>query len=249
MTPYNYTAWGLRDCQRDTSNRGYGSMLGRLFLRTLPHHYTSDSTYTWFPLMTPDAMSKYTQQLGVKDRYDFSRPSAATPVRHVVEYAVVAKALKDMKSFRPPYADRVGAVVKGQGYAPLRHWFPTFANVLSRFFIEYDQTDEGLIHQKVVLDILLKQLGSMQKVASVFRRSAEMLVQRESYFLSGNKVKNIDISAVLKAIPVHWVATEIVSAHVYHRVVLILITRIRRVFLSRRRKTPMVNGLRKSCIT
>ena len=80
-----------------------------------------------------------------------------------------------------------------------------------RFFIEYDQTDEGLQHQKVVLDILLKQLGSMQKVATVFRRSAEILTQRESYFLSGKKSKFIDISNVLKAIPIHWVATEIVS--------------------------------------
>ena len=67
------------------------------------------------------------------------------------------------------------------------------------------------MYQKVVLDILLKQLGSMQKVATVFRRSAEILTERESYFLYGNKTKFIDISAVLKAIPVHWVATEIVS--------------------------------------
>ena len=115
MTPHNYTSWGLRDMQRDTSNRGYGSMLGRLFLRTLPNHFTSDSTYTWFPLMTPESMAKYTQKLGVKDRYDFKRPTAADPVHHVDNYAAVVTALKDSKSFRPPYADRVGAVVKGQG--------------------------------------------------------------------------------------------------------------------------------------
>lgn len=56
----------------------------------------------------------------------------------------------------------------------------------------------------------------MQKVASVFRRSAEILTERESYFLSGDKTKFIDISAVLKAIPVHWVATEIVSVGLPH---------------------------------
>lgn len=115
MTPHNYTAWGLRDCQRDTSNRGYGSMLGRLFLRTLPNHYTSDSTYTWFPLMTPESMAKYTQKLGVRDRYDFTRPGPAKPLHLVDDYPTVAAALKDLKNFRPPYADRVGAVVKGQG--------------------------------------------------------------------------------------------------------------------------------------
>lgn len=116
MTPHNYTAWGLRDSQRDTTNPGFGSMLGRLFLRTLPQHYTSDSTYTWFPLMTPSAMEKFTTQLGVRDRYSFDRPTPA-PVTHIIDdYPTVAGIMKDVQSFRPPYADRVGAVVKGQGY-------------------------------------------------------------------------------------------------------------------------------------
>ena len=121
MTPHNYTAWGLRDCARDTSNPGFGSMLGRLFLRTLPMHYTSNSTYTWFPLMTPQAMEKYTAELGVKDRYNFERPTPA-PVTHIINnYPDVAGMMKDVAAFRPPYADRVGAVVKGQGYGhPLR---------------------------------------------------------------------------------------------------------------------------------
>ena len=115
MTPFNYTAWGLRDCQRDETNPGFGSMLGRLFLRTLPDHFTSDSTYTWFPLMTPTSMKNYTETLGIKEKYSFERPRRA-PITHVVnDYAVVAEMLKDNAAFRPPYADRVGAVVKGQG--------------------------------------------------------------------------------------------------------------------------------------
>ncbi|KAH8108866.1 linoleate diol synthase [Phellopilus nigrolimitatus] len=192
MTPYNYTSWGLRDCARDTTNPGFGSMLGRLFLRTLPGEYTSDSTYTWFPLMTPDAMTGYTDKLGVRERYNFDRPTAA-PVTHVVsEYPLVAGMLKDTAAFRPPYANRVGAVVKGHG-----------------FFIAYDQTDEGLTDQKAVLDILIGQQGSLEKVVRRFQQAAEHVIARDSYFLSGNKTKNIDISAVLKMIPIHWVASEI----------------------------------------
>ena len=45
-TPYNMTAWGFADCQRDVDAPGYGSMLGRLLLRTLPDCYAPDSTYT-----------------------------------------------------------------------------------------------------------------------------------------------------------------------------------------------------------
>lgn len=115
MTPYNYTAWGLKDCQRDITNPGFGSMLGRLFLRTLPDQYTSDSVYTWFPLMTPESMSGYTKKMGVHNRYNWERPDQAPETHIVSDYAVVASMLKDHQGFRPPYADRVGAMVKGPG--------------------------------------------------------------------------------------------------------------------------------------
>lgn len=34
FTPYNLTSWGFNDCQRDPNAFGFGSTLGRLFLRT-----------------------------------------------------------------------------------------------------------------------------------------------------------------------------------------------------------------------
>ncbi|EJD07240.1 linoleate diol synthase [Fomitiporia mediterranea MF3/22] len=192
MTPYNYTAWGLKDCQKDTSNPGYGSMLGRLFLRHLPSHYTSDSAFTWFPLMTPEAMEKYTKQMGVRERYNFDRPTQA-PVTHIIsDYASVAGMLKDVSGFRPPYADRVGAMVKGQG-----------------FFITFDQNEEGLIDQKDVYNILIGPQGSLEGVVKHFQEKARYVIERDSYFLAGKKTKNVDISTVLKMIPIHWVASEI----------------------------------------
>ena len=41
-TPFNMTAWGFADCQRDASGPGCGSMLGRLLLRTLPDEFPPD---------------------------------------------------------------------------------------------------------------------------------------------------------------------------------------------------------------
>ncbi|THH03477.1 hypothetical protein EW145_g6222, partial [Phellinidium pouzarii] len=166
--------------------------LGRLFLRTLPGQYTSDSTYTWFPLMTPEAMEGFTEKLGVKGRYAFKRPGAAPETHVVAEFAVVKGILGDVAAFRPPYADRVGAVVKGQG-----------------FFIAHDQSNEGLEVQKIVLDILIGQQGSLEKVVRRFQAAAEHVLARDSYFLSGKTTKNVDVSAVLKMIPIHWVASEI----------------------------------------
>ncbi|TRM65543.1 heme peroxidase [Schizophyllum amplum] len=56
FTPFNLTAWGFADCQRDDDAHGFGSVLARLFLRTLPGQFTEDSVYGFFPLMTPQAM-------------------------------------------------------------------------------------------------------------------------------------------------------------------------------------------------
>jgi len=48
VTPFNYTAWGYRDCQRDPTNPGFGSAIGPLLLRCLPYHYPENSVYTWY---------------------------------------------------------------------------------------------------------------------------------------------------------------------------------------------------------
>ena len=69
MTPFNYTSWGLADCQRDPSNPGFGSALGPLLLRTLPNHYSADSVFTWFVFLLlvfrpsyPAAGSRWSRQ-------------------------------------------------------------------------------------------------------------------------------------------------------------------------------------------
>lgn len=49
-TPFNLTAWGFNDCQRDPKAFGFGSTLGRLFLRTLPNDFTEKSVYAFFPV-------------------------------------------------------------------------------------------------------------------------------------------------------------------------------------------------------
>lgn len=114
-TPFNLTAWGFADCQRTPEGAGFGSTLGRLLLRALPDHYTSNSVYTWFPLMTPDSMKTHLTKLDVIKKYDITRPVAKTPVRTIKEYAEVAEILKNTDAFKTPYADRASKVVRGNG--------------------------------------------------------------------------------------------------------------------------------------
>jgi hypothetical protein len=116
FTPYNLTAWGFADCQRDADGYGFGSTLGRLFLRTLPNDYSVDSIYTWFPLMHPEPMEGYLKKLGKLDGYSVERPKPRGPATTVDDYVVVGEVLRSTDKFVPEYAGRAAGVIVGKGY-------------------------------------------------------------------------------------------------------------------------------------
>lgn len=117
-TPNNLTAWGFNDCQRDPNGAGFGGMLGRLFLRTLPEHFTENSVYTWFPLMTPAAMKVNLEAMGKLDQYNVSRPGTNPTCTHVKDHSQVAQILADT-TFTTVYEAKASTVIKGKGYANL----------------------------------------------------------------------------------------------------------------------------------
>jgi linoleate 10R-lipoxygenase len=114
-TPYNMTAWGFADCQRDVNGWGFGSTLGRLFLRTLPNDYDEKSVYTWFPLMHPEAMEENLKNLGKLDDYVLERPKKRTPATTVNNYVEVGEVLKDNSNFVAQSEERAKEVIKGEG--------------------------------------------------------------------------------------------------------------------------------------
>ena len=113
-TPYNLTAWGFADCQRDPNGPGNGSMLGRLLLRSLPREFSDNSTYTWFPLQTPESMEVFLGKLGTADRYDFNRPPDPAPIAIAKQYNDVQQILGSAQ-FRQPYGDKGARIVSGEG--------------------------------------------------------------------------------------------------------------------------------------
>lgn len=117
FTPYNLTAWGFVDCQRDPNAFGFGSILGRLILRTLPNHFTENSTYAFFPLMTPASMKTILTKLDVVDQYDLSRPKPKPPVVVCQGHSDVSAILKDKQNFVVPYASRASRIIGGTGSA------------------------------------------------------------------------------------------------------------------------------------
>ncbi|GJE95217.1 linoleate dioxygenase-like and cytochrome P450 domain-containing protein [Phanerochaete sordida] len=188
-TPFNLTAWGFQDCQRDPSAPGYGSTLGRLFMRTLPNYYNADSTYTWFPLMTPPAMETILAKLGDGVLYSMQRPSAAEGVVEITEYRDVAQVLGGGR-FVPLTAGRAADVIQGRG-----------------FFIASSDPATSHREREAVLQVLTSIPGSEEKILGFFYSKTRELVEKESWGVSQRAVKNVDIVRdVLKYVPIYWVS-------------------------------------------
>ncbi|KAH9056263.1 linoleate diol synthase [Lactarius vividus] len=194
FTPFNLTAWGFADSQRDPTGPGNGSMLGRLILRGLPGEFSKNSVYTWFPLQTPASMKEFLGKLGTADRYDFSRPPNPDPVAIAREYNDVQQVLGSAQ-FRHPYGHKAARIISGKG-----------------FFLacEPDQDDESQRNQTEVLRVLQASPERAEQIANYFYEKTRELINIKSYSLNDENIKYVDIVRdVLRYVPLHWAATEL----------------------------------------
>ncbi|THV05525.1 linoleate diol synthase [Dendrothele bispora CBS 962.96] len=184
-TPYNLTTWGFADCQRDPNAFGFGSTLGRLFLRTLPNQFEENSTYAFFPLMTPDAMGTHLKKLNVADKYQLSKSPALFPFVSTGDYAQVGHILNS-SDFSTQYQGRVARVIDGKGF---------FAN------------GQNPQRESQIIEALSKP-DSESEILEFFYRRTRQVIESESFHLSGApNSKAVDIVRdVLRAIPIHWAA-------------------------------------------
>jgi linoleate 10R-lipoxygenase len=194
-TPYNLTSWGFADCQRDFQGPGFGSMLGRLLLRTLPNNYSDNSVYTWFPLMTPDSMETNLHNLKKLNEYTLERPANRAPIHTVTTHGDIVRVLEDSEAFSSPYAERAQKIVKGPG-----------------FFISEPGVPSAQQEQKDVVSAIAPSHTVADKIGTFFHDTVVKLVKEHSYALVDSSTMNVDIVRdVLKYAPLHWAATEIVS--------------------------------------
>ncbi|KAI0642463.1 linoleate diol synthase [Trametes meyenii] len=189
-TPFNMTCWGFADCQRDPNGPGNGSILGRLLLRALPNDYTSDSTYTWFPLMTPPAMERILTNLGNSSLYTSARPTGPPRVQVLGTYADVKQVLKDEKGFSTGFPERVGRLVHGPG-----------------FFVAANDLVRAAREQREVLDALVGAPGAENQIRKFFFTKTRELVLAGSCQTVGSPVRSVDIVRdVLKLVPIYWIS-------------------------------------------
>jgi len=184
-TPFNLTAWGFADCQRQPDALGFGSALGRLFLRTMPEQFTPNSTYAFFPLMTPAAMEVYLKDLKQLDKYDMKRPTARASGQVAKDYAQVGNIIKDPK-FIAHYQARARLVIPGKGF----------------FSAPEDRSE-----QQRVLGALAGTSEATAELTKFFFEKTQELIRSNSFNLSGSKTRSVNlVRDVLKAVPIHWAA-------------------------------------------
>lgn len=194
FTAHNLTAWGLADCTRSPDNPGFGSMLGRLFHRTLPGEFTDNSTYAWFPLMTPKAMDEILTKVGGKEKYDLTRPGSSGGVRELKEYGEVSGVLKNKEMFRHPFLHRVSSVIHGPG-----------------FFLATDSPERGEREQRQMHKALAETPEQVELITNFFYENTKALIAKGSFKFVGGKQSALDIVRdVFRVVPIQWVATQVV---------------------------------------
>ncbi|KAJ3920728.1 linoleate diol synthase [Lentinula edodes] len=187
FTPFNLTAWGFADCQRQPDAFGFGSALGRLFLRTLPEQFTENSTYAFFPLMTPQAMTVYLKDLNLSDQYDMKRPTTRNPGVVAMDYTQVGNIIKD----------------------PNERKTSSRGKVLVFFFVPYSffSAPEDRTEQKRVLGALAGTSEASAELTKFFFEKTQELIKSNSFNLSGSKTRSVNlVRDVLKLVPIHWIA-------------------------------------------
>ncbi|EIM86629.1 linoleate diol synthase [Stereum hirsutum FP-91666 SS1] len=219
-TPFNMTAWGFADCQRDPEGPGNGSIVGKLLMRALPHEFGENSTYAWFPLQTPESIKGFLAKLGQDHRYNFSRPGDPPVIGLVNEYRDVEAVLKS-QNFKQPYAKIVTGIIKDNGSVlPFSFFlFPSigmngmvqaeYMSRATRFFIASGDPARGERDQREVLRVLTAEEGSTNTIAMSFYQTTKAVIDEKSFTLSDKRIKNVDIVDALRFIPIRWVATEI----------------------------------------
>jgi len=191
-TPYNLTAWGFADSQRDASAPGHGSMLGRLILRGLPGEFTENSTYAWFPLQTPESMKVFLENLGTADLYSYNRPDDP-PVTAIARQYNDVRQILGSSQCRPSYGDKAARVVSGEG-----------------FFLASNNEAESQRDQREVLRVLQTSPDQAERIAQYFYERTRKLIVSKSYTLANKGVKYVDIvSEVLRYVPLYWTASEL----------------------------------------
>ncbi|KAF8323486.1 heme peroxidase [Cantharellus anzutake] len=193
FTPFNLTAWGFTEANRNVDNAAFGGVLGRLIARALPNNFNDSSVWTHFPLITPTgqphSMDKVLSRLGLAQYYTLERPTKK-PGTQVVDTAKAASAI-------------LGGSVQGKLVTP---YLQNIKDVTlgSSFLSHIDDPDAFNTARENIRNAIVPE-DSLDATAKWFSDKAIELLKHKSQGLVGNKKRYVDVvKDVFRLVPVHW---------------------------------------------
>ncbi|KAJ7745980.1 heme peroxidase [Mycena metata] len=196
FTPANLTAWGYRDCQRDSHNGGFAGQLPKLLMRHLPRHYPFNSVYSCFPFFTPSKMehSLTVQRLSV--RYTFRRPAITPRAKIINTIAGISYVLSDPAGRFPPIYEMNGL---GAGYG---------------FLYGFDGTCRDDPDQAWIMHALFPSLDALDQCRAWYRARLIQNIKERSWKYGGVSGEYIDVvKSVINATAMQWAAEYLCGFH------------------------------------
>ncbi|KAK4186268.1 heme peroxidase [Podospora australis] len=108
-TPRNLTNWGFNEVQYDL-NVNHGCVFYKLFLRAFPNHFTYNSVYAHYPMVTPDENKQILTDLKRAHLFDWSRPTRISKSTEVTSYTAAQNILADKTRFQALWHSGVGKI-------------------------------------------------------------------------------------------------------------------------------------------
>ncbi|KAL0959661.1 hypothetical protein HGRIS_011363 [Hohenbuehelia grisea] len=187
FTAYNLTTWGLQDCQRHLDNGAGGGQLCKLLMRALPRHYPWNSSYTLFPLFTPEHMKQSLERQGLTNRYVFDRP-VGQPVPVVLKTLTAIKyAWNDPAKFKVIY--------EKTGYGSM---------------LFFDDPAQHGRDRAYVLHALFPTPDSLNEYSAWCRDETARMIEERSWKYDGAPGVYVDIvKDVINRVAIHFVAQRL----------------------------------------
>jgi len=114
-TPKNLTNWGFNEVNYDL-NIDQGHVVYKLFYRAFPNHFKGDSIYAHFPFVIPSENAKIYKNLGIYDKYSWSKPTGVPELIVVNSYKAATTILDDMQTFKVTWGEAIEHSVKHAGH-------------------------------------------------------------------------------------------------------------------------------------
>ena len=148
--------------------------------------------YALFPFATPETTKAILEDLGIADKYDFSKPKAAAPWRPAFTYAGVLNILADHKSFGVMYGPGIKQIVSFEFAFPRPRADGGVQVGDYGFFIA---TDDEAVHgrDRLVMDQAMFPEGFAVPLKKFYADTTRGLLQSKSWSHDEGKTFRVDI--------------------------------------------------------